>query len=360
MSKLPIETCNLLFGLYKYPAAKQIMEKQQDISWTAQEIPVDKDRQDYKTKLTKEQLDLVTFTLQIFVEIEQEVGNVWNNIANWFPHSEIEGACTEIARMEKSVHAFFYQKMSDVLNIDPEEISKNQQTISVLKEKLSLIKKITSSFEDNKLLSLAVVACIEQVLLFSNFAMLKSFQSNGNNLIKNTITGVDFVVQDEQLHGEFAAYLFKTVIDEDGKRPSTEPCINTNSIESTVNNILQEIIEHEDAVINYMFKSTEHINGITSEQLKVFIRSRANHVMDILGYKDIYSIQHNTIADWFYKSSTSIKNHDFFAGITNQYSRSWKTESFSRLPYLQGKLDINKTVLQDHKNDLEDINGGDK
>jgi ribonucleotide reductase beta subunit family protein with ferritin-like domain len=328
MSKLPIETYNPLFGLYKYPTAKLIMEKQQDISWTAQEIPVDKDRQDYKIKLNKEQLDLVTFTLQIFVEIEQEVGDVWNKIGSWFPHSEIEGACTEIARMEKSVHAFFYQKMSDVLNINPEETAKNQQNIAVLKDKLALIKKITYNLEDNKPLSLAVVTCIEQVLLFSNFAMLKSFQSNGNNLIKNTITGVNFVVQDEQLHGEFAAYLFNLYKKESGTS------FNDGTIQAFVIRILQEIIEHEDAVVDYTFNNSKSINGVTSSQLKTFIRSRANYVMSILGYKHKYPIKNNTIADWFYRDSNSIKNHDFFAGITNQYSRSWKEESFSVLPFI--------------------------
>lgn len=197
MSKLPIETQNPLFGLYLYPAAKQIMEEQQDKTWTAQEIPVEKDIHDYRQVMAPAQLNLVTVTLQLFVEIEQKVGEVWEQIASWYPHSEIEGCCTEIARMEKSVHAFFYQKMSDVLNIDPEETAKAQEAIQALKNKLTFLKAITANMAENKPLSLATVAMIEQVLLFSNFAMLKSFQSNGHNLIANTITGVDFVVQDK-------------------------------------------------------------------------------------------------------------------------------------------------------------------
>ena len=208
---LPIETENPLFGLYLYPTAKEIMEEQQDVAWTAKEIPVEMDTQDYRHNMSPPQLNVATVTLQLFVEIEQKVGEVWEVIASWYPHSEIDGACIEIARMEKSVHAFFYQKMSDVLNIDPEETAKNQREISVLRSKLEFLTKITSNLAADKQLSLGTVALIEQVLLFSNFAMLKSFQSNGNNLIKNTITGVDFVVQDEQLHGDFATYLFKTV-----------------------------------------------------------------------------------------------------------------------------------------------------
>jgi len=336
-NKLPIETTNPMFGKYLYPEAKEIMEQQQDVAWTAQEIPVDKDKHQYRHTLNAAQYSLVTITLQLFVEIEQKVGEVWQKIASWYPHSEIDGCCTEIARMEKSVHAFFYQKMSDVLNIEPEEIAKNQETIKVLKSKLAFLTKITSNLEDNKALSLATVTAIEQVLLFSNFAMLKSFQSNGHNLIKNTITGVDFVVQDETLHGNFAAYLFKTVLHEDS--------LNRNSIDkpllsAQIVDLFEEIISHEDDVIDYIFAGDNAINDITGPQLKVFIRSRANEALDLLGQIPLFEeVAENPIATWFYQGTSAIKIHDFFAGGTNQYRRSWKLDSFSLLPFIQGDSD---------------------
>ena len=196
---LPIETPNPMFGLYLYPTANELREQQQDISWFAQEIKVENDIPDYRTKMSPEAYNLTTITLQLFVEIEQKVGEVWQTIASWFPHSEIEGACTQIAAMEKSVHAFFYQKMSDTLNINPEDTARNQQTIDVLRNKLSFLQHITSNLSADKPLSLATVAMIEQVLLFSNFAMLKSFKANGHNLIQNTLTGVDYVVNDKYI-----------------------------------------------------------------------------------------------------------------------------------------------------------------
>lgn len=333
MSKLPIETKNPLFGLYLYPVAKQIMEEQQDKSWTAQEIPVEKDIHMYRHVLSEAQLNLVTITLQLFVEIEQKVGEVWETISHWYPHSEIEGCCAEIARMEKSVHAFFYQKMSDVLNIDPEETAKNQAVIKVLRNKLEFLTNITANLSINKPLSLATVALIEQVLLFSNFAMLKSFQSNGHNLISNTITGVDFVVQDEVIHGNYAAYLFKTVLYEDSKGPQA---IDKHQLFADIHTLISEIITHEDAVIDYTFQGSESINDITAQQLKVFIRSRVDEVLTLLGYAPIYkSTETDKIAEWFYKGTTSIKMHDFFVGGTNQYRRSWKFDNFSRLPFME-------------------------
>lgn len=333
--KLPIETENPLFGRYLYPTAKEIMESQQDVGWTAQEIPVENDIHDYRHNMNEAQLHLTTVTLQLFVEIEQKVGEVWQVIASWYPHSEIDGACTEIARMEKSVHAFFYQKMSDVLNIDPEETAKNQQAIAVLKSKLEFLTKITSNLSENKPLSLATVSLIEQVLLFSNFAMLKAFQSNGNNLIKNTITGVDFVVQDEQMHGEFATYLFQTVIAE--TKASSNP--NDDQLEDDIIALTREIVTHEDSVIDYTFPGDTRISDITGTQLKSFIRSRANKVLVDLGYAELYPIGDNPIAIWFYKGTNSIKVHDFFAGGTSQYRRGWSLDGLSRIPHMDKQDD---------------------
>jgi len=211
---LPMETPSL-FGTFKYKVAMGIMENQQDSTWTSQEIPVEDDKHDFLITMSTAQRKVTDSTLGLFVEIEQEVGEIWNTIASWYPHAEIEGACLEMARMEKSVHAFFYQKMSDVLNIAPEDTAKIQNDVTVLKNKLNLLKKITCNPSANKPLTLATLAIIEQVLLFSNFAMLKSFKSNGHNLMKNTLLGVDYVIDDEQLHGVLAAYLHNTHVEED-------------------------------------------------------------------------------------------------------------------------------------------------
>ena len=335
---LPIETPNPLFGLYLYPTAKEIMEQQQDIMWFAQEIKVEDDIQDYRQRMQPDALQLTTLTLQLFVEIEQKVGEVWNQIASWFPHSEIEGACTQIAAIEKSVHAFFYQKMSDTLNIDPEEIARNQQTIGVLRNKLQFLGSITSNLASNKPLSLATVSLIEQVLLFSNFSMLKSFKANGHNLIPNTLTGVDYVVNDEVLHGVFATYLHNTYIAEYSNYVAP---FDMNTHELNVRRLTSEIIAHEDAVIDYCFQANAPINDITGEQLKQFIRSRANKVLNDLGMQPMYTIAANPIADWFYKGANSLKLHDFFKAGTNQYRRGWSAQAFSRLPYLEVQHEFN-------------------
>lgn len=324
----PIETINNLYGLRLYPTAQEIKDKQLDIHWTAKEIPVEKDVHDFRHNMSTEQFNLASVTLDTFVEIEQAVGDVWLTIASWFPHSEIEGACTVIAAMEKGVHADFYQKMSDEMNIPPELTAKNQQEITVLKHKLDLISNITSDLSSDKALSLAVVSLIEQVLLFSNFAMLKSFQANGNNLITNTITGVDFVVQDETLHGVLASYLHNTWWEET-KESVKEFSYSSHS--HNVHNVVRQIVSHEDAIIDYTFKGVKSINDITPAQLKAFVRSRADLTLTELNLPTMYDIANDPISEWFYKGANSIKLHDFFVSGTSQYRRGWSEQKLRRV-----------------------------
>lgn len=334
MNQLPIETPNNLFGLYLYPEANEIREAQQDISWTAQEIPLEKDIQDYRHNMSVAQFDATSLILQTFVEIEQKVGEVWEQIASWYPHSEIDGCCIEIARMEKAVHAFFYQKMSDTLNIAPEDIAHNQETIHVLKSKLTLLESITTDLAADKPLALATVSLIEQVLLFSNFAVLKSFQANGNNLITNTITGVDFVISDEQIHGIFASYLHNTHLSEYEQHIGPYP----ESHRANIIAVAEEIIAHEDAILDYMFHGDEPMNDITTAQVKLFTRSRANQVLTDLNLEPHFPVTANPVADWFYKGASAITLHDFFVSGTSQYRRSWVTNNLSRLPNLKDNV----------------------
>jgi ribonucleotide reductase beta subunit family protein with ferritin-like domain len=305
---LPIETPSL-FGDYRYPGIKELMEQMQDVAWFAQEISVENDKGDYRQKMSPEQFDSVSIDLQTFVEIEQTVGDVWNVIGSWFPHSEIDGATTFIAAMEKSSHAFFYQKMSDVLNIAPDTIAQNQETIQVLKNKLTFLKAITSNLDADKPLSLATVASIEQVLLFSNFGSLKSFRANGYNLISNTVHGVTYVINDEMFHGTLASLLHNQYILEYEKHVGTFP---HEQHRQNVLKVLDEVIHHEDAVIDYKYRKVDSINDITAPQLKAFIRSRANQVLNDMNMPSAYVVDTNPIADWFYKGANSIKIHDFF------------------------------------------------
>ena len=135
----------------------------------------------------------------------------------------------------------------------------------------------------------------------------------------------------EIIHGVFAAYLHNTYINE---AITAYGHYDLQSHHANLYRLAEEIIAHEDAVIDYCFPGSISINDITADQLKTFIRSRANMVLTDLGAQPLYTITSNPIADWFYKGANSLKFHDFFSAGTNQYRRGWSQEAFSRLPHI--------------------------
>lgn len=336
--KLPIETKNPLYGLKLYPEAVEYMDAQQDVNWFAKEIKVENDKQDFLVNMTLEELDLAKINTQVFVELEQDVGAIWDQISHWFPHFEIEAAATQMKCMEIAVHAPFYQKLSDVLLIDPHETARVQKDVQSINSKLTLLQEIITKASDNKLLALASLSMIEQVLLFSNFAMLRSFQVNGNNRIINTMQGLDFVIRDETLHGEFAKYLFSTMLRE---TLEVDPHFNSEQLYQDILNIADEILLHEDAMTDYIFSTEETIiNSIDRKNLKAFTRERMNFVLNSLNLSSRYTEVENNISKWFFKGANTISITDFFARGSSDYTRNWSDVKFTRLPFMKD-LNVN-------------------
>jgi len=331
--QLPIETPNPLYGLKKYPSAVEFMEAQQNVLWFSQEIRVDNDKQDFLVTMSAEQLELAKIDTMIFVEMEQNVGDIWGEIAKWFPHFEIEAAALQMQSLEKCVHAPFYQQLSDVLLIDPAETARVKEEVSAIKDKLVLIKRIVKNSSENKLLTLGVLAMIEQVLLFSNFAMLKSFQANGYNYAVNTMQGLDFVIRDEILHGEFAAYLFNTLLEE---TLASDSIYDVKALHKELFRVAEEILTHEDEVSSYIFATEDTtINAINRRHLKGFTRERMNFVLELLGIEKRFRYADNPISKWFFNEANGVSITDFFARGVSDYTRDWSEEGFSRLPYLK-------------------------
>ena len=301
------------------------MELQQNTTWTAQEVAVKDDIDDFRHNMSLAQRALVETILQSFMEIEKSVGDIWFDIANWWEQPDIEMCALEIGRMEKCVHAPFYQSMSDVLKIDPIDIYNNKQKIEPIKNKLDFIKEIFSNPNENKLVTLAALALTEQVLLFGNFAVLKSFKSNGTSLIPNTIAGVQFVISDENLHGEFARYLFEELLKESS---------DTEILEAIrmIDKISDGVIEHEFTMIDLLFKDGNTINNIDRLDLKSFIEERTNMVLSDLGVlpkpASDKEYMKSEVAQWFYDDVNGIRSFDFFAATGNQYVRDWTKNKF--------------------------------
>src|SRR5690606_20494621 len=109
---------------------------------------------------------------------------------------------------------------------------------------------------------LAALAFAEGVILYSSFAFLKHFQSQGKNKILNIVRGINFSSRDEAIHSDASAWLFRTYLHENG--------IEHADLLTTVTEMAQTVRDHEYAIVDKIFEKGR-IEGITDVQMKHFV-----------------------------------------------------------------------------------------
>jgi len=181
-----------------YPEIVELADKQLvECYWTAKEMDVELDKQDLLVNMTEAQKHATSVALKLFVKYELFVGGEhWNgNVRKMFPRPETQRLCAAYGMVEECMHAPFYDKLNVVLGNHIDEFYTSYTEDDVLNSRMKFLDKLANSRD--KIVSLAVFSLIEGAVLFTSFALFKSFQSNGMNLIP--VTGDNLITHILQL-----------------------------------------------------------------------------------------------------------------------------------------------------------------
>lgn len=290
--------------------------------WTSSEIAIEKDKQDMLVNMTDAERHAVTTALKLFVKYEIFVGTEYwmTRVMNKYPRPEIQRMASVFGMMELAVHAPFYNKLNEVLGLNTDEFYTSYVNDPVLNDRVKFLDSLVDS--DDDLLSLAVFSMLEGAVLFSSFAMFKNFQNNGNNLISNTVRGLNQSLIDEGLHQQAGAALFKQVVKESKLKP-----IEWANLVGKIEQAAEKILTHEERIVDMLFEKGS-LRGITANQMKAFVAHRVNVCMDALGVKPAFEVLDNTIEQWFYTSAQGYQQVDFFTGVGREYQRGWDEKAF--------------------------------
>ena len=302
----------------EYPEAIEMVETQMGIFWPPSEIKVDKDVHDILTNLTEAEKHGVITTLKLFTQYELIVGDeYWNRVASIFQKpADIARMANCFSFFELNIHAPFYSKINEALGLATEEFYSDYVNDPVLNQRIKMLESYAASKDVPTFLM--ALAMIEGVVLYSNFAFLKHFQSQGKNKITNIVRGINFSARDEGLHSLASSWLFKTLMEE-----YQSSSINHDAYLPILQSLVANVREHEFQIVDMIFSKGE-IEGITATQMKNFIDSRINLVCNNLGYSaQAPRHTHNPIADYFYDGINNYVFNDFFSGIGREYSRDW-------------------------------------
>jgi ribonucleoside-diphosphate reductase beta chain len=268
---------------------------------------------DWKQNLTEGEKNLIGNILKSFAQTEVHVNDYWSGkISQWFPKPEIVAMAGSFGAFE-AIHAEAYARLNDELGLDDFQAFMEDEAS---RNKIERLLETPSETLEEKALALAIFSAFtEGVNLFSSFAILMSFQLR--NLLKGTGQIVEWSVRDESLHSQAGCWLFRTLMQE-------SPELDTVEMRNNVIEACNLSVKLEFDFIDKAFEMGE-IEGLNKEQLKNFIKARANDKMKELGYNPVYNDIDPALLkqmEWFGHLTSGKTHQDFFANRVTDYSKS--------------------------------------
>jgi ribonucleoside-diphosphate reductase beta chain len=298
---------------FEYQQAFEFYKNQHRAHWLADEVPLASDLNDWRLNLNESEKNLIGNILKSFAQTEVHVNDYWSGkISQWFPKPEIVAMAGSFGAFE-AIHAEAYARLNDELGLDDFQAFMEDEAS---RNKIERLLETPSETLEEKALALAIFSAFtEGVNLFSSFAILMSFQLR--NLLKGTGQIVEWSVRDESLHSTAGCWLFRTLMQE-------SPELDTVEMRNNVIEACNLSVKLEFDFIDKAFEMGE-IEGLNKDQLKNFIKARANDKMKELGYNPIYNDIDPALLkqmEWFGHLTSGKTHQDFFANRVTDYSKS--------------------------------------
>lgn len=302
------------FKPFQYPWCYEAYLDQQKIHWLPEEVTFADDVKDYKNKLTTEERSLLDNILCFFTQADIDIaGSYYDLFIPHFKSIEVRMMLGSFANME-SIHIDAYSKLVDTLGMGDKTFSAFME-YKEMKDKHDYLKQFRTDKPWYVAQSLAAFSAFgEGLQLFASFAMLMNFQRH--NKMKGMGQIVTWSVRDESLHVENMIKLFKTYVQEHDR------LIDRKLLEIDIRRICDEVIGHEDKFIDLAFNLGD-IKGLTSKEMKVYIRYIAGIRLNQLGYS--HNMPSKNPLDWMDTLLALPEHANFFETRATEYSKAATT-----------------------------------
>lgn len=303
--------------------------KQAQAFWLHTEISMQGDIKDWNENLTSAEKNLVGNILLGFAQTECAVSDYWTGlVTKWFPKHEIKQMAM-IFGSQETIHATAYSYLNETLGLDdfkgfmhePTIANKFEFLLSTVSDYTHIDLADSSDARRDAAKSLAIFSAFaEGVSLYSSFAVLYSFQMR--NYLKGIGQQMKWSVRDESLHSKMGCQLFRHMCEE---YPELR-----ESVQAQVEEAAALMVDMELKFIDKMFEMGD-LENLKSENLKDFIKKRANEKLNELGYESIFHYNEDSSSelDWFYHLTGGHTHTDFFAIRPTDYAKAGENENWS-------------------------------
>lgn len=288
--------------------------------WLVSEWNFQADVHDFHVKLTDVEKSAIKNTLLAISQIEVSVKRFWTDLGKRFPKAEFEQVGVTFGESEVR-HADAYSHLLQVLGLNDDfaMLLENPVIQGRVDYLTKYLKGAADSSDENYALTLTLFSIfIENVSLFSQFAVIKSFNKH-RNLLKDVDNVVQATQKEETIHAMLGAAIIGII-----KREN--PSWFTDGFYNKVVRAAKKAFLAECAIIDWIFESGE-LPFLPKDVLKEFIKVRFNESMKMIGAPEVFEVNRELVKPlrWFEEELLTETHIDFFHKKSTAYSKKTKS-----------------------------------
>ena len=300
---------------FDYEWAFESYGTMQKMHWLPSEVPLHEDIRDWNERLTKEEKNLINQILKFFTQGDVDIAQAYlDRYIPKFKPPEVRMMLSSFATSEAN-HAHAYSLLNDTLGEPALLDFKAFQEYKEMADKHTYLFKDKGEGVEGLVRDIACFSAFgEGLQLFASFVMLLNFQRYGR--MKGMCQIVTWSIRDETHHVESMIKLFKTLIKEN-------PKIWRDKFKKTIYQTARDMVELEDKFIDLAFEMGG-IRGLTSDEVKKYIRYIADRRLLQLSLKPNYGVKDNPLG-WLDWVLNGVEHANFFENRATEYNKGATT-----------------------------------
>jgi len=305
---------------YEYPSLLAYKDAIRHSYWIDTEFNFTTDIDDFKTKISDEEREVIKRAMLAIAQIEVNVKTFWADLYKRMPITEIGDVGMTFAESEVR-HKDAYARLIRILGL--EEEFKNVIEIPAIKDRIAYLTKYLDGTrsKDNKMYAKSVLLFslfIEHVSLFSQFLIMMSFNKE-KNLFKGISNVVEATSKEEEIHGNFGSELINIIKEENPEWFDKE-------FEELIDSACKKAYIAECKILDWIFEKGE-LSFLSKDTIKSFIQNRFNNSLQRIGMEPVFQVDFQEVEKtlWFDIEITSTKEGDFFYKKQIDYNKKSKS-----------------------------------
>ena len=301
---------------YEYPSLLAYKDAIRHSYWIHTEFNFTTDIDDFKTKITDDEREVIKRSMLAIAQIEVNVKTFWADLYKRMPITEVGDVGMTFAESEVR-HKDAYAQLLRILGL--EEEFQNVVEIPAIKDRIAYLTKYLDGTrsKDNKMYTKSVLLFslfIEHVSLFSQFLIMMSFNKE-KNLFKGISNVVEATSKEEDIHGNFGAEIINIIKKEN-------PDWFDEEFEQLIDSACKKAYKAECKILDWIFETGE-LEFLSKDTIKNFIKNRFNNSLQKIDMKPIFEVDFEEIEKtlWFDVEITSTKEGDFFYKKSIDYNK---------------------------------------